>query len=471
MELEEMDSQKEIIDKKMGDTEKYDEILKYLKQDENSKNVINQYRIIYNHGIYAGDNSNFEQIEVGGTKAKGKNFIEDNVLTDGDKISSWIDDYYETYSFAFIISCAVFNCIPYNWVVEASDELYDTFQIEKQQKDSRNISANLLKKFGAEVVPGEINTHTGKVKVDVIRLIEEQYQEKILRYIWRECPQIRDKIVLWLKKYCVRSRISMSKRAMEFMGCLAYWDYFYFLNCMTKLVPHDNNILTDMVIAQVIVALNKYGEYSENINNLMRKWSKESNVHYLLTDFFICAELLEKRDVLEEAISFYVDGIIKELNEDQENDYLKNINVFFSSGMRAYTFYRIMVEKIYNLACDTSTLSEKEKICQLFLMLFAVDVNLIKTDKSEDALFVRLCFVDDCQYNIKYKITDLWKLVWKCRNYRQTFYHLMGVYEMKVNKEKENQKLESFIKRILGDICTLEMQEDICNKIRRRMNK
>lgn len=471
MELEGMNNQKEKVDEEVDDKEKNDEISKYLDQDESNIKIINQYRIIYNHGIYAEDNANFEHIEVGGTKSKSQEFKEGNILEDEDQISRWIGEYYETYSFAFIISCAVFNCLPYNWIIEAADELYGTFQIEEQQKGSKNVSTNFLKKFGAEIVPGEINTYTGKIKVDVIRLIEEQYQEKILKYIWRECPQLRDKIVLWLKKYCVRSRISMSRQAMAVMGCLAYWDYFYFLNNMTKMILHDKNILTDMIIAQVIVVLNKYGEYSENINNLMRKWNKEDNVHYFLVNLFICAELTEKRDILEETISLYIDGLIEELREKRENDYSKNIYDFFSSGMRAYTFYRILVEKIHNLACDASALSEKEKICQLFLRLFAVDVNIMRADNKEDALFVRLCFVDDCKHNIKYKMADLWKLVWDCRSYRQIFFCLMSIYEMKVNKEKDNRKLECFIKRILGDFCTMEMQEDICNKIRRRMNR
>lgn len=440
----------------------------HFKQDEESKNIVNQYRIIFNHGIYAGDHANFEQIEIDGGKSKKQNMTESSIFTDEGWMSRWINENYETYSVALIIACAVFDCLPYDWIVEAADKLYFSFHTKGVQEKPRNISMHLLKEFGAEVVTGEVNTYTGKVKVDIIRLMEEQYQEKILKHIWRECPQLRDKIVLWLKKYCIGNRISMAKRAMKIMGSLAYWDYFYFLNSMIKMFLYHKDILSDMVIAQVVVALNEHEEYRKNINNLMRKWNKENNVHCRLTNFFICAELRDKCDILEEAISVYIDGLKRELSEGKQKDYSKNICEFFLSGMRAYTFYRIMIEKIYDLAYDTDTLSEKEEICQLFLMLFAVDVDVMETDQKEDALFIKLCFVDDCNYNIKYKIADLWRLVWNCRSCRQIFLHLMSRYEINMKKYKDNHRLECFVKNVFGDICTTEIQEDICNKIRRR---
>lgn len=126
----------------------------------------------------------------------------------------------------------------------------------------------------------------------------------------------------WLEEYYKGKIISMSKRAGEVMGWLASWDYHYFLNQMVNQVRYKNSISTDMMIAQVVTSLDKKVEFQENVYNLLEKWSKESNIHYLLTGLFVCAGQKDKNDILEIIISCYVDRMMEELQREEDGEYI-----------------------------------------------------------------------------------------------------------------------------------------------------
>lgn len=131
------------------------------------------------------------------------------------------------FSMAIMIASAVFECLPYQWVLQAAEKLYESFD-KKEEEEKQSGITYILSQFGAKICQGEIYTYTGKTQIEVVRFLKKEYSEKILKFIWREYPHLQDKIVLWLKEYGIRRPMSMSKRANQIMGLLAHWDYYFF---------------------------------------------------------------------------------------------------------------------------------------------------------------------------------------------------------------------------------------------------
>lgn len=457
--------EKETDRKDCENLEDSDTLYKNIEQPEERKNIYIDYRTINNYGVIAGDDANFENITLHESKAKKGKSGQKNILADEEQFCNWLLDNYGTYSLALLIASAVFERLPYAWMLCAADDLYSFFEKKNEEEERKYGITDILNAFCAKICQGEMNTHTGKIPIEVVRFAKEEYREKILKYIWKECPKLHDQIVLWLKKYNMKKPIPMSKRASQIMGQLAYWDYYYFQSSMIGMIQHDKKASTDMLIAQVIVSLNQHREYQENIHNLMQSWNTQGSAHYLLTNLFVCSSLNSKGDILENAIHRYVQEIMDGIERKRENEWRQNIYDFFASGIRAFTFYRILIEQLYELACNKTTPRQKRDVCYLFLSLFAVDVNLAQLEKGEDAILVRLCRTRN---EVSEKTTYLWQLVWKCGYYRQALYDFLAVYDRELRKAGKDN-LEDFIEEVLGDVCTKETQRDICNKVRRRI--
>lgn len=448
------------------DKDFFTKMLEASGQDDDRKNIYIQYRIVNNHGIMASDSAQIEKIYANGQEeVKGKEKkVKRNIFSEEGKRNKWLTENYETYSMALMIAAAVFDAMPYMWVMRAAETLYESFENKDDKEEKRCGITEILSQFGAVICKGELNTYTGKTPVDIVRLEQKTSQETILKYIWIECPQLQDVIMRWLEKYYMGKTMSMSKRAGEAMGWLAGWDYHYFLNHMVNQIRYKNSISTDMMIAQVVTALDKKEDFQNNVYNLLEKWTKERNVHYLLTGLFVCAGQKDKNDILETIIFFYVDRMMDELQREKAGEYLCWGLDFFAAGMRAFTFYRILIEKLYELACRDSSPRNTRDICRLFWFLFRIDTQLARYEKGEDAVFIRIAMQDD---STSKQLQYLWQMVWRDRPNRDTFYSLLAEYD-KEARRMPDYSLGKFIRKAFGDICEEEIQVDIYSKIRRR---
>jgi len=467
------DEQKEENEKESDQTERNEQtekdffthIFDTMGQDDDKKNTYYQFRIINNHGIMANDSANIEQIYANAPKEeKEEEKTKRNIFFDENNRNKWLAENYEAYSMALMIAVAVFDCMPYMWVTHAADVLYDAFENKKDQEEKRRSITETLSQFGAAICKGELNTYTGKTPVDIVWLEQKASQETILRYIWIECPQLQDVIMIWLEQHYMGKTISMSKRAGEVMGWLACWDYPYFLNHMVGQIRYKRSIPTDMMIAQIVKALDKKSEFHENVANLLGNWSKEHNVHYLLTGLFVCAGQKDKNNVLETIISCYIDRTMEELQKEKQGEYLQWESDFFAAGMRAFTFYRILIEKIDKLLQIDSSPRNMRDVIRLFLTLFSIDIQQARYEKGEDAVFIRIAMQDDPTGAL---LRGLWQMVWQNRINREAFYYFLAEYDKRADK-MSGYNLERFIHKAFGDICEEERQMDICNKIRRR---
>ena len=443
-----------------------EQILGDIEHQEDKKNTYIKYRIINNYGVMAGDDARFENIRIKDQERKKGSQKLGNIFQDKEELNNWLEENYESYSMALMISVAAFNTQPYIWLVQAADRLFQAFNHKKDEEARTYGMTDILSRFGAEICQGEINTYTGITPVEVVHLTEEGYKEKILKFIWKECPQLQDKIIFWLESYSMQKPVVMARAAVEVIGLLVCWDYYFFQNNMLNRIHDEKSIHTDMLIAQIVIALDKEEMYQKNIYNLLQAWSKERRVHYLLTGLFVCVGAEDKNDILENMVERYIQKTMEEIRDNEAREYLLLVYDFFAVGMRAFTFYRIMVEKLYALVQERVTPREKKAVCRLFLVLFSVDISLARIENKEEAIFIKLCMV---KHDVSFKILFLWQMVWQCRDYRGWFYRLMAHYDVKINKAGANCcSVDRFIDKAFSDVCTEDMRKDISSKIHRR---
>lgn len=441
-----------------------DESFEYDEEESDKKYIYVQYRIYNNHGVITGDNANFENINLKDLAAFKRKKKKDSILKDKNTMQQWFSDNYESYDMALIIATAAFNTFPDTWVVQASERLYELFENHEEANRSYALE-EILSQCEAEICKGEMNTYTGKVDINIICLAKAEYQVQILKYIWQQYPQLKDKLMMWLQDYNAQAPISMSKRALEIMSKLACWDYYYFLNKMTPQIANDKSILTDMMIGQILIILNQEENYRQNVYNLLHSWCKERRIHYLLTTLFVCSQLQDKNDILNDAITRYFQGTLEEMYSGNVLKYQINLYDFLGVGIRAYTFYRILIEQFYDRIFADTPVREKRNVYGLFLRLFAIDISQSSPDKGDDVILIKLCMANHVAND---QICYIWQMVWQCNYYKKILYSLMVRYDVKVYNTNSPYTIESFINKTLKNIYTKEMRKDICNKIHRR---
>lgn len=448
-----------------GNDSNFDErLFEYDEEESDKKNIYIQYRVYNNHGVMTGDNTRIESIDLKGSASSKKKKRTDSIFNDKNAMRQWFADNYGSFNMALMIATAVFDTFPDTWILRASERLFETFG-ENEETNRTCALEEMLNQFEAEICKGEMNTYTGKADINIIRLAKAEYQEKILRHIWQQYPQMQDRIIKWLQSYNAQKPVSMSKRALEVMGKIACWDYYYFLDKMIPQIAIDDNILTDMMIGQIIIILNKNAAYQKNVYNLLSGWRREKRVHYLLTTLFVCSQMQDINDILEDAIACYLQRTLKEMSDGNISRYQLNLYDFLGVGIRSYFFYRFLIEQFYDIIFTGLSKRKKQDVYGLFLRLFAIDISQSSPEKGDDVILVKLCMINHAVVD---QICYIWQMVWNCSIYRKLLYNLMVRYDVKVYNTNSVYSIDRFINTTLKNIYTKEKRDDMCNKIHRR---
>lgn len=113
-------------------------VLEESGRDDDKKNIYIQYRIVNNHGIMASDSAQIEKIYTNDQeelKEKEKK-VKRNIFSDESKRSMWLVENYEAYPMALMITVAVFDAMPYMWVMRAKRCSYKSFENKMIKKRS-----------------------------------------------------------------------------------------------------------------------------------------------------------------------------------------------------------------------------------------------------------------------------------------------------------------------------------------------
>lgn len=153
-----------------------------------------------------------------------------SLAKDNKKMSDWISRNYFKPAIALLITTAVFNEMPYNWIIEEKEKLY--YYLVGKEKQVYEVEAveKTLYEIGAEICDGEISDYAGKRNEKFIRYQDNEDANKIIGYIWIQFPNLKMPILKWLIKHIEAGRGIYVKRITDVMSLLALKDYSYFVN-------------------------------------------------------------------------------------------------------------------------------------------------------------------------------------------------------------------------------------------------
>lgn len=421
----------------------FDEFFDKINSSGSSKNIFIQYRIENNHGVVAG-----RDVDMGDMYAEGIVKRPDGdgyhhaVVRDSERLGKWMAEHFGSFDMAFLIASAVFENMPYIWINQAAEKLYieqaDNMKKQERAREQR------LKEFGAGLYQGNINTYAGKTTVDFICFKEKEYAQIVLKYVWIEFPKLRNDLICWLQYFILKGKIQMSKRATEVIGFFSGLDYYFFANELVNQIIKANSINNDMLLARIVIQLKEQKEFEEQINKIVNYWSKSQNTHYLITTVLICAEWKEKKEELKTVVHSYLEDAFRCCKRGEEKE---EIFEFFASGMRGFTFYRILIEKLYAMYQGLENRWEKEAFNILFVSLVIVDNGMLDVENDEEAILVKLSYTKS---SVREMLSVLWQMVFQSNSYRKQLYYILGQHYFLFSQEKADDMLKKFLNGVFG---------------------
>lgn len=433
-----------------------------IKKSQSVINIFHGIKIDNNGGIITGDGAKFQDIFFGsGSKA---NNSEKGISEDLPRLEQWIAQHYGQLDVAFLISCAVFHDMQYSLISETSEKLYMYFDEKEQNSISKTARVQNVRTFGAEICQGKMNTYAGQIEIDCICFSKEEQVNNILRTIWNEFPKLRKAIVVWLKNYIIGNKVTISERARDVLGYLSGLDYYYFSHKMVEIFLKEKSLDDDLVLVQMMTSLYQQPRYQNNIDSMLKNWRKLKNVHYLLITIFVCVIVENQKKCLEDAMHIYVEELFKAIQQKRENEFSSERLSFFAIGIRKVIFYRVLVEELYELAHQKTTVSEKNNVCILFLELLYADVMLSRFEEGieEEALFVKMVAIKSA---FREKLCFLWQMIWKSNQYRKLLYDILGQYFSFILKQERRKKISFFVNAALGREYEEQARIDFINRI------
>lgn len=431
--------------------------------------IYNDYRSVdVNNGIQIDNHGYMNDMNISiNNVANGKGNLEDSIAKDNKRLRGWINENYFSSSLALLIIIAVFNEMPYNWILNERGNL-DTYlpKGDEYQLDTKAIEER-LEEIGAEICMGEVSDYTGKREERFIRFSDEKDADIILEYIWLQYPDLRMPLQRWFVGHIRKGRNIYVKRITWALSKLARIDYGFFANEMISEFYCEKNISVDMTISQILSYLLDWQR--EKVMSMLTHWSTQERVHSLLTVLLVAGELQEER-ILRAGIKTYLAKLYYDF-EKEDDEFFDHIVDFFAVGIRKAFFYRILIEEIYELFFAEDTLSQhKDRKITLFLIISLIDVRLLVEGKGgrEEAILLKMCVAPN---SAKDKLCAIWRMVWHAHSYRQEFYQVLGEYYRWLDDERLRKNIMLFIDVVLGRSVSLETKNDVYKKIQRNAKR
>lgn len=454
-----------------------DNLAKYIwEKIKNEKgfdttNVVNfyvDYRNEINNGINIGDNATLQDINF--NTQSTKNSQKDNMLSlakDNHKMSEWISRNYFKPAIALLITTAVFNEMPYNWIIEEKDKLYNYLVGKEKQVNEVEAVEKTLYEIGAEICDGEVSDYAGKREEKFIRYQDNEDANKIIEYIWIQFPNLKMPILKWFIKYIEAGRGIYVKRISAVMSLLAKKDYSYFVNDIISHLYKKENISVDITLSQILNDL--FENQRESVFSMLEHWSTQKRVHPLLTVLLVARETDGGEKILRQAMNTYLQ-VVYYGDYKKEEQFLIHLFDFFAVGVRKVVFYRILIEELYDLFFKEGWGENRSKNLDLFLSFLWIDIFLScgSDNKKEEAILIKMCVAEN---TVKNKLCQIWNKLWNTHIYRIEFYEILGEYYKQLEKEILRKRILVFLDMILGDSVSREKKYNIYLKIKKQSDK
>lgn len=451
------------IDKEQNDTnieENQEEIL------EEQRNVYIYYQNIYNNGVMTGNDSIIENINIKSKEGLNRKNNKQSVTTNDKTLINWITQNYANYSMALMIACIVFNEMPRDWIVKAADDLFEKIHIDNEKEKGIYAFSDMIEPFGLEVCKGSLNMYGGLIEVDIIRLIDKEKRAKILSILWNQCLNLREKIIIWLNEFNGKRPYRMSKEAIVAVEIFSSEDYCFFVKRIIPIIMNNRTMYANMLMARTLTKMQK--KYESNVVEMIKQWGQKRDVDYLLTTMLFCIDKpVFHKDTLECAIENYFKFGLDDY-KNVKNQYYKHAFDLYAVGQRVAVFYKLLIHHLYERLLGKRGGILKSNVGIFFMLLFKADIEFTRYDNKKTPIFFQLSYIND---EVRIELCKIWEIIWSYQRLKEEMYRYLARYENKVVEAGIESQLEKFIYYVFGNICSSDIQESICTKVRRIANE
>lgn len=381
-----------------------------------------------NSGIIFGDQASLENVAFGGE------FKEDISLDNGESgkecvlgrredLSEWMAQHYNDFEMAFLLSLAVFEKTPCAWVYDGAEDLFCMMDGEKGEADCNRIRIPHQKRIetiGGREYKSYIYNHTGRVEEEFICFQRPEYAAKVLECAWNEFRFFREKLFGWLKKYISEANYSKTVKAINALAQLLRHDFHFFESKVISALLVKKDLLTDFAIAQIMIQAHGNEQYKVNVEKLFRYWVMQRKIHYSFITLMMCTSEGWPRQKVREAIENYINEVVLETETGCDNEYERQLPIFYAIGKRKAIYFKTTVEILYDKLMQYNSRSGRDKqriIGGIFWKLILIDdmeshIDVNRKERHQDMILVKMCLIRN---DVAPKVQALWQYLWKNR--------------------------------------------------------
>ena len=427
-----------------------------------------------------GENNDFGDININkndGASPENTGLISTVLsLSDYDAIFKYIDENRQSPYCSLLITLAIFDYCQYDLVCEEAKTLYMIITDSETKTVDKNGSAVVItrepfdisrqeavKKFAVYIHKNNIITHGGRILTDFIRFSAEDHALNILRCVYSEFIELRDKITRYIIGLIRSELIVMYSAAIKVLKKTCVYNPEYFIKTALFNLYMDKSMTSDIAIVELLCSIAEYSKNTDGAEMYLNSISgSDRDVHYYVIMLLLSKNLLYKR----EKIAKLAEPMIWELIEQprlaliykrfnmmipEKENYLNNISAFYLIGDRYAEYFIAFVHILYDILNKMKKNDERITLVYYVTMLF-IKADFIESQRSakdkaqyQDMVFIRLVLRDG---DTKMKLIYLWNQLLTHVQFKKTAYQYIEEYLLLrdgfIDDDNEYKKLEYF---------------------------
>lgn len=402
-------------------------------------------------------------------------------LSDSRKIYEYLKENRQSPYCAFLIALSIFEKCQLELVRNEAETLYGILAEEQReiihpngehqivQRESFEVSQKeLTDNFGLCFYNDYLITFGGKIQSGFVRFASKKYSDNILRVIFMEFITLKNKIVGYLTQLICSEKISLYVAAINAIKKICDINPEFFISGIVTRLIKNKTIPSDIAVAEILCSIAKMSDDTYNAEKFLEAvYGKNKDVHYYITTLLMCKTLKYEREKIAKLIrpilceletQPHLEFTLKNINIElpEEENYIKNIGVFYNIGERYAEYYKALVYEFCRRLEGLKRSDPQRAYVYLVLILFIQEdynesyFNTDKPAKFKDMIFIRLVLRDKETAD---KLIYLWAELLGSRKFSLTAKKFLGNYLYRRDKydlkEKEYKKIELFFVRLV----------------------
>lgn len=375
-----------------------------------------------------------EQNEFGDVSIGGKNNANDpspenrNVkvdLSDNGKIYEYLKENRQSSYCAFLIALSIFEKCQLELVRDEAEKLYGILSEEQREITHPNGEREIVKRENFEVSQKELTenfglcfyndyliTFGGRISSGFVRFPLKEYSANILRVVFLEFITLKNKIVGYLTQLICSEKISLYVAAINAIKKICDINPEFFISGIVTRLIKNKTIPSDIAVAEILCSIAQLSGDTYNAERFLEAvYGKNKDVHYYITTLLMCKALAYDRKKIAKLIrpvlceletQPHLEYTLKNINIalPEEENYIKNIGVFYNIGERYAEYYIALVYEFCRRLEELKRSDPKRAYVCLIITLFIQEdynesyLNIDKPSKFKDMIFIRLVLRD-----------------------------------------------------------------------------